>query len=88
MTANEIKVRVWVTDVWDTIELSVTPDHSVADVKAASLKQATGRQLDPNQYAVKFRGAVVLDESESMRELNVPDGAPMIVVPTHRRPVR
>ena len=88
MTANEMRVRVWVTDVWDAIELPVTPDDSVADVKAASLKQATGRQLDPNHYAVKFRGAVVLDESESMRALNVTDGAPLIVVPTHRRPVR
>ena len=83
-----MKVRVWVTDVWDTVELPVTPDHSVADVKAASLKQATGRQLDPDHYAVKFRGAVVLDESESMSALKVPDGAPMIVVPTRRRPVR
>jgi hypothetical protein len=81
-------VRVWVTDVWDAVELPVTPGHTFAQVKAASLEEATGRSVDPSDYAIKFRGAVVPDESGTLDAAGVPNGAPMIVVPARRRPVR
>ncbi len=81
-------VRVWVTDVWDAVELPVTPGHTFAQVKSASLEEATGRSVDPSDYAIKFRGAVVPDESETLDAAGVPNGAPMIVIPARRRPVR
>ncbi len=81
-------VRVWVTDVWDAVELPVTPGHTFAQVKAASLEEAMGRRVDPSDYALKFRGAAVPDESETLEAAGVPNGAPMIVIPAHRRPVR
>ena len=40
-------VRVQVTDVWDTVEVSAPQDHTFADLKAASLEQAMGRLVDP-----------------------------------------
>lgn len=87
-TSAEMKIRVWVTDVWDAVELPVTSDHTFAQVKAESLRLATGRAVDPKGYELKFRGAQVLDEAQTLQALDVPDGAPMIVLPARRQPVR
>jgi len=81
-------VRVQVIDVWDTVNLSVTQDHTFADLKTTSLQQAMGRVVDPLEYTIKFRGALVTDERQTLRSADVPDGAPMIVLPAHRQPVR
>lgn len=87
-TETTATVRVWVTDMWDAVELPVTPSHTFAQVKSASLEEATGRSVDPSDYAIKFRGTVVPDESETLDAAGVPNGAPMVVVPARRRPVR
>ncbi len=81
-------VRVQVLDVWDTVDLSVTQDQTFADLKTASLEQAMRRTVDPSGYTIKFRGALVTDERQTLGSADVPDGAPMIVLPTHRQPVR
>ena len=54
-----LRVRVCVMDVWDTVELSLPPESTVAGLKAAALAR-----------------------------LGVPDGAPFIVLPARRQPVR
>ncbi len=81
-------VRVQVIDVWDTVDLSVTRDHTFADLKTTSLEQAMRRTVDPSGYMIKFRGALVTDERQTLGSADVPDGAPMIVLPAHRQPVR
>jgi hypothetical protein len=83
-----MRVRVQVTEVWDTVEVSAPNYHTFADVKSASLERAMGRPVDPSPYAIKFRGALVTDEGQTLEEADVPDGAPMIVLATHRHPVR
>jgi hypothetical protein len=83
-----VRIRVQVTDVWDTVEVSAPRDQTFADLKSASLAQAMGRSVDPSRYAIKFRGALVTDEAQTLGEADVPDGAPMIVLPAHRQPVR
>lgn len=88
MTDNAMTVRVWVTDVWDNANVSVAPEDTVGTVKVRSLEQITGRTADPTTYQVKFRGALVTDESQTLAALGVPDGAPLIVLPASRRPVR
>ncbi len=88
MTDSAMTVRVWVTDVWDNADVSVAPEDTVATVKVRSLEQITGRTADPTTYQVKFRGALVTDESQTLAALGVPDGAPLIVLPASRRPVR
>ena len=83
-----MKLRVWVTDVWDAVTVAATPDMSVAAVKRAALSQAIGGPVDPDAHAVKFRGALVANESVTMAQLSVGDRAPLIVLPAHRQPVR
>ena len=83
-----MNVRVQVIDVWDTIEVSVTGEVTFADLKATCLDRAIGRKVDPSTYTIKFRGALVTDEDQTLGAADVPDGAPMIVLPAHRQPVR
>lgn len=86
--ANGQRVRVWVTDVWDSIWLRVTPKWTVGRVKVEALRAATGREPDADEYSVKFRGAAVVDEQVTLGSLGAGDGAGLIVLPARRRPVR
>jgi len=82
-----MKVRVWVTDVWDHLDLTVLPNQTFADVKVGGLAQALGARADPGAYEVKYRGALVTDEGQTLAAAAVPDGAPLIILPIHRRQV-
>jgi hypothetical protein len=88
-TALETTLRVWVPDVWDVVELRVSPDQTIHQVKAAALEMAMGRgkQTNPDDFVVKYRGALVADENQTLGALEVPDRAPMIVLAARRRPV-
>ncbi len=86
--ASALRVKVSVPDVWDIVDISAAADWSVRRLKRTALTLATGRTLNPDQYVVKYRGALVTDESETLGALNVADGASLIVVPARRRPIR
>jgi hypothetical protein len=86
--ASEISIRVWVPEVWDIVDLSVTPQWTVARLKAEALQQATGRSLRMADYEVKFRGAKLADETRTLADLAVPDQAAFIVLASRRVPVR
>ena len=89
MTVNmQATLRVCVADAWDTVSLGVTPSHTVRQVKAEGLAAAGRGSVDPEMYEVKYRGALMLDEDATLESLNVPDGAPMIILPARRQPVR
>jgi hypothetical protein len=85
-SAAPVRLRVTVTDAWDTVTLDAAPDTTVRDLKARALSEATGRTLDPRAYVVKFRGAPVLDEDLTVARLGLADGAPLIVLPARRHP--
>ena len=82
-------VRVWVPDAWDVVELETAPATTVSEVKASALLQAvgSGTRADPANFIVKFRGALINDETVTLESLGVPDKGPMIVLPARRRPV-
>ena len=81
-------VRVWVPEVWDIVSLDASPEWSVARLKTEALQQATGRAPDGEAYEVKFRGALVLDESTTLGALDAPDNASFIVQHARRVPAR
>lgn len=82
-------VRVMVMDAWDTVELQVDDATTVAQLKREALRAAWKRPpLDEQEYVVKFRGAAVLDESQTLRDLGARANAPLIVLPARRQPVR
>lgn len=88
MTDRDVKhVRVWVPDVWDNLRLPVTDATTIADLKVAGLQQATHATTRKDEYSVKFRGALILDERRTLGQLHVPEDAPFIILPSRRRPV-
>jgi hypothetical protein len=87
-TEAQTMVRVWNTEVWDVVEVEVKPGSTFGDVKVACLAEALGRSVDPADYDLKYRGGLVLDETQTLAARDVPDGAPMVVSPARRRPVR
>jgi hypothetical protein len=86
-TLPALTVRVWVPEVWDTVTLTLSPETTVGALKQAALEAATGRRPRAEHYVVKHRGALV-DEHRTLAELGVRDGAPFIVLPSRRQPVR
>jgi hypothetical protein len=82
-------VRVMVTDVWDQVVLSVAATTTVAELKREALSRALKRTAIPlERYIVKFRGALVTDESVALADLGAGPNAPFIVLPALRQAVR
>ncbi len=81
-------LRVWVPEVWDSVDVRVTPDSTITQVKAEALQRATGVACDPASYEVKYRGGVIADEEFTVEQLALPHRAPLIVLHVERRPVR
>jgi hypothetical protein len=82
-------LRVMVTDVWDQVLLAVEPGMTVAEVKREALVQALKRApIRSEDYVVKFRGAMVVDEAVTLGVLGVVPNAALIVLPGRRQAVR
>jgi len=87
-TGATVRLRVTVTDTWDTVPLDADSHTPIADLKRQALRSATGSTVEPEEYVVKFRGGLVLDERKTVGDLAIPDGAALIVLPARRHPVR
>ncbi|HEX5005329.1 MAG TPA: hypothetical protein VFV65_08425 [Gemmatimonadales bacterium] len=87
MSAGPLRVRVTVQDTWDTAELSLPADSSVAELKLRALV-LNHVPDDPSGYEVKYRGASLRDETLSLAAAQVVDNAALIVLPVRRRPVK
>lgn len=84
---DAFSVRVMVAPVWNTVELRVGPASTVREMKRAALRAA---KVDPDaeEFEVKFRGALVLDEGTTMTGLGAAANVPFIILHTRRQPVR
>ena len=81
-------VRVMVTPAWDQVELQVDDSTTVAQLKHEALRAALKTTAGEERFVVKFRGAPILDESLTLRQLGAVPNAPFIVLPGRRQPVR
>jgi hypothetical protein len=88
MSTPDFTVRVWVEDVWDTVQIAAEPEWPVTRVKEEALRTAIGTQADPAQYLVKLRGGLVLNEAASLAQLDVSNLTSLTVLAARRRPVR
>ena len=87
-TAPRFAVRVTVLDAWDQVTLQVGKDTTVAELKREAITRARGVAPVRDDYEVKFRGALVLDEQVTLGALGAEANAPLIVLPARRRPVK
>jgi hypothetical protein len=81
-------VRVMVTTAWEQVPVQVDDTTTAAQLKHQALKAALKTTENEQAFVVKFRGALVLDESTTMRALGAVPNAPFIVLPGRRQPVR
>ncbi len=81
-------VRVMVTTVWEQVPLQVDDATTVAQLKHEALRAALKTTAGEQGFVVKFRGALVQDESITLRALGAVPNAPFIVLPGRRQPVR
>lgn len=89
MSGVVFSVRVMVTPVWDQVSLPVEQGTSVGEIKKRALTEATGRRdVALPDYIVKYRGARVFDESQTLSALGAGANAPFIVIPARRQPVK
>jgi hypothetical protein len=84
---NEFPIRVMVEDSWDQVTLDLQPAVTIAAAKQQALSIThTGR--DAAEYLVKFRGAEIQNENQSLADAGIVANAALIVMPRWRRPVR
>jgi hypothetical protein len=86
--AQGFAVRVMVTPVWSNVELRVDDSTTVQQLKRDALQAALKTSVDGADYVVKFRGALVSDESATLGKIGVVPHAPFIILPARRQPVR
>ncbi len=80
-------LRVTVLDSWDEIHIPRDATQTVAEVKRAALEAARVAG-DPEGFEVKYLGAELRDEQQTVADAGVPDGAALIVLRRRRRAVR
>lgn len=85
--SDTLPIRVMVQDVWDEVALDLPSATPLAEVKRRAL-EATRVLRDPEGYVLKFRGAELQNESESLAQAGVVPNGALIVLPKRRRPVR
>jgi hypothetical protein len=80
-------VRVTVLDTWDEVVLPRDGAQTLGELKRLALV-AAGVPDDPAAFVLKYRGAQVLDESETVAARGIPDNAALIALRRRRRAVR
>lgn len=85
--AAGMPVRVMVQDAWDQVDIDASGSMTIEELKRKALG-LTHVDAPAEGFAVKFRGAELLDERQSLAQAGVVAKASLIVVPRSRRPVR
>ena len=85
--SSPLPLRVMVHESWDEVLLEAASDTTVGDLKRQALA-ATHTARDADAYEVKFRGALIGDESQTLATAGVVPNAQLIVLSRRRQPVR
>ncbi len=83
-----VHLRVAVPEVWDTVQVEASFDEPVRVVKVHALERLQSGAKAHESYVAKLRGIEILDESATLRELDVRDGSTLLITSRCRRPVR
>ncbi|MEP7002621.1 MAG: hypothetical protein ABI969_19170 [bacterium] len=83
-----ITVRVEMPEVWNTVNVIVSPTQRVVDVKIAALKALYPVECNHEDFVCKFRGWEVLDENETIDAAGASGGSIFLLTHRRRRAVR
>jgi hypothetical protein len=85
---DAITIRVEMPEVWDVVRIVVLPTDSVLEVKQRALAALFPDGLVIDDFVLKLRGWVVLDEMGSLADAGVQNGSILLLTHRRRRPVR
>lgn len=85
--SSPLPLRVLVHKTWDEVLLKVPADSTVGALKEQALA-ASNAGGDPDGFEVKFRGALIRDESQDLASAGLVPNAQLIVLARRRQPVR
>ena len=85
---SALTVKVTVGDTWMPLQLAAKSDETVAALKLRALANQKIAAARTGDYEVKLGGGSVRDESKTLAAAGVKNGAALIVIAKHRRPVR
>lgn len=85
--SQSLPLRVMVHESWDEVSLEAAPDTTVGDLKRRVLT-ATHAARGADAYEMKFRGALMGDESQTLAAAGVVPNAQLIILSRRRQPVR
>ena len=86
--APSITIRVEMAEVWDTVRLVVSPNELLLTIKVRALEALAPDAEFHGEFMLKFRGWEVLDESARLSDLDIGDGAILLLTYRRRRAVR
>lgn len=82
MTDKALQIRVVMPDLWREKSLEVAPEKPVAELKRDLLPLLLGGdEADPSDYYVEYFEKEVLDESQTLADLGVPDKGVVLIRP-------
>ena len=88
VAGERFPVRVMVMPAWEQVSIQVDDSTTVAQLKREAVRAALKTTQHVQEYIVKFRGALVQDESATLRAIGAVPNAPFIVLAARKQPVR
>jgi hypothetical protein len=85
---DAITIRVEMPEVWDVVRIVVLPTDSVVEVKKRAFEALYPGAALLDDFVLKLRGWVVLDEMASLADAGVVDGSILLLTHRRRQPVR
>jgi hypothetical protein len=82
-----LHLRAQVLEAWDAIRIDANPDAAVRTVKLRALAELYPEASPADDFVVKLHGFEILDESLSLADAGVKDGAILLIADRRRRPV-
>ena len=86
--ASAITIRVEMPEVWDTVRFVALRTELVLTIKVRALEALYPEAQFHGDFVLKFRGWEILDESASLADLQIGDGAILLITYRRRRPVK
>ena len=82
-----LRFRAQVLEAWDAVQIHANPNEPVRTVKLRALEELYPDSFSSDEFVVKLHGFEILDESVSLADAGVKDGAILLIADRRRRPV-
>lgn len=85
--ADAVTIRVQAAEAWDAVRVTCRLTATVAEVKRAAMAVLLPDVVATDDYCVKFRGALIDNESISLAQAGAKAASTLFVTARRRRPI-